>query len=133
MTDLHALIIDDQPGNIDVLALLLQNEGVSHTAITSPRNLADTLEQLGQADVVFLDLEFPNGNGFDMLAELQAHPLLSGIPIVAYTVHVSEIDRARSEGFHSFLGKPLDTRRFPDQLRRILNNEPVWEISSGIE
>ena len=43
-----------------------------------------------------------------------------------YTVHVSEIGVARDLGFHSFLGKPLDVDKFPEQLKRILNDEPVW-------
>ncbi len=128
MSSPHALIIDDNRMNIDVLVMLLSNEGVSHTAIESPRYFAETLDQLDHVDVVFLDLEFPNGAGFNLLEDLKTNPRLSGVPIVAYTVHTSEIDEARRVGFHSFLGKPLDARRFPDQLQRILNDESVWEI-----
>jgi len=52
---------------------------------------------------------------------------LGRVPIIAYTVHVSEIDVVRQHGFDGFLGKPLDSARFPQQLARILNREPVWE------
>jgi len=38
------------------------------------------------------------------------------------------IDVARRAGFDSFIGKPLDLRGFPDQIRRILNGQPVWEV-----
>jgi hypothetical protein len=31
-------------------------------------------------------------------------------------------------GFDGFLGKPLDSARFPEQLDRILAGKPVWEI-----
>jgi two-component system cell cycle response regulator DivK len=37
--------------------------------------------------------------------------------------------KARESGFDGFLGKPLDPDRFPEQIRRILNNEPVWEYT----
>ncbi|PJF29257.1 MAG: response regulator, partial [Phototrophicales bacterium] len=75
----------------------------------------------------FLDLEFPNHTGFEIFAKLKALPKLADIPIVAYTVHNSEIDTARKAGFHSFLGKPLTLSKFPDQLQRILTGIPVWE------
>ncbi len=50
------------------------------------------------------------------------------IPIVAYTVHISEINMARQVGFHSFLGKPLDMDSFPHHLSQILSGEGVWVI-----
>ena len=83
---------------------------------------------MGPVDLVFLDLEFPNYDGFDILADLQADPRLAHVPFVADTVHISEQNQARQAGFHSFLGKPLDVQKFPEQVRRILNGERVWEI-----
>src|SRR6185503_4071049 len=124
----HALIIDDNDLNIDVLSMMLANEGLSYTSVQLPRDVADVLPELEAIDIVFLDLEFPDGDGFEMLPELKANPQLKGVPIVAYTVHISEIDAARRAGFHSFIGKPLDARRFPNQLKRILNKQPVWEV-----
>jgi CheY-like chemotaxis protein len=125
----YALIIDDNQANAEVLEMLLKSEGVGSTIVYLPRNLPAVLDQLeSQMDVVFLDLELPNHNGFDLMEMLREHPRVNGAPLVAYTVHTSEINEAREAGFHSFLGKPLDTRRFPDQLHRILNNQPVWEI-----
>jgi CheY-like chemotaxis protein len=123
-----ALVIDDRPINLDALAALLRREGVATILLESPRTLEAVLEQAGPIDVIFLDLEFPNYSGFDILATLQAHPRLQGVPVVAYTVHVSELNEARMAGFHSFIGKPLDVSQFPDQLRRILKGERVWEV-----
>lgn len=124
----HALIIDDNPMNIDVLILLLNREGVSYTSATSPMRIMDALTGVAQVDVVFLDLEFPNDDGLKLIADLKQQPTLVHTPIVAYTVHTSEIDEARKAGFHSFLGKPLNLNRFPDQLQRILAGMPVWEV-----
>lgn len=129
MTNRRALIIDDNQSNADVLEMLLKNEGISSTVVALPRNLPVILDELsGQVDVVFLDLELPNHDGFELLEMLKPDSRLGGAPIVAYTVHTSEINEARQAGFHSFLGKPLDTQRFPDQLKRILDGVPVWEI-----
>lgn len=123
----QALIIDDNRGNLDVLSMMLNQQGVMVTAVQSVKQISFALSTLSP-DVVFLDLEFPNGNGFDILREMKGNPSLAGIPIVAYTVHTSEIDEARQAGFDSFIGKPLDSRRFPDQIKRILSGQAVWEV-----
>jgi two-component system cell cycle response regulator DivK len=38
-----------------------------------------------------------------------------------------EVLQAQKAGFDGFLGKPLDPDRFPDQIRRLLAREHVWE------
>ncbi|MBN2303987.1 MAG: response regulator [Anaerolineae bacterium] len=123
-----ALIIDDNHRNLDALALLLKREGVQPITLLSPRDISAVLGESGPVDVVFLDLEFPHHDGLALVRQLQADPRLTGVPIVAYTVHVSEQNEARDAGFHSFIGKPLSVERFPDQLRRILDGERVWEV-----
>jgi two-component system cell cycle response regulator DivK len=125
---LHALIIDDNRNNIDVLTMFLEREGVSQTAVQNARQISKTLDQLDRVDVVFLDLEFPYGDGFQVLETVKAIPEFADVPVIAYTVHTSEIDEARRAGFDGFLGKPLDSRRFSGQLNRILNGIPVWDI-----
>jgi CheY-like chemotaxis protein len=124
----HALIVDDNMSNVEALKALLQREDVACTTLTSPLELPGVLNTLEAINVVFLDLEFPNFHGFDILAQLQTDPRLASVPFVAYTVHTSEQNEARQAGFHSFLGKPLDVQKFPRQLERILNGEHVWEI-----
>lgn len=123
----HALIIDDKQMNIDVLTMLLGHENVSFTSLTSPRHLDEVIEET-EIDVIFLDLELPNNDGFDILQDMKADSRFTDIPIIAYTVHTSEIDRARRAGFDGFLGKPLNTQRFAQQLERILKGEKIWEI-----
>lgn len=125
---IEALIVDDNPINHDVIATLLETVGLKAIAIDSPRLIGETLDSATNIRVIFLDLEFPQHDGFELLKELKADPRLVGIPIVAYSVHTSEIDRARRLGFHSFLGKPLNAQAFASQLERILNNEHVWEV-----
>jgi two-component system, cell cycle response regulator DivK len=126
MSAYHALIIDDKLTNIDVLAMLLEREGVDFTAVTISRHVLATIEEIERIDVVFLDLEMPNGDYRQVLSQLKANPRLAGVPIIAYTVHTSEIDAARRVGFDGFLGKPLQVADFPKHLRRIMNGESVW-------
>jgi len=127
MSEKHALIIDDNAKNVTVLTRLLAAERVSSTQITQPKQLEATLEGLNQVDVVFLDLEMPDLDGYQVLQYLKTEARFQTIPVVAYTVHLSEMAAAHQQGFDGFLGKPLDSDRFPDQLARILSGEAVWE------
>lgn len=124
----RALIIDDNPLNVDVLRLMLERMHVISITASTLREAGALIGQIEPPNVVFLDLEFPHGDGFAFLETLKAAPQLSGVPIVAYSVHTSEIDRARRLGFDSFLGKPLNAQRFPEQLENILKGVPVWEV-----
>jgi len=127
MLGTHALIIDDTPVSIDVLSMLLKNEGIDSLALASPNDLADAIECMPPIAMVFLDLEIPNYDGFEILDQLRGMEYMSGVPIIAYTVHTSEMDAARKAGFDGFLGKPIRASAFADQLQRIRNREPVWE------
>jgi two-component system cell cycle response regulator DivK len=126
MLQMHALIIDDNAFNVEVLERLLSSLGGTYTAAQDPTRVVEIVQRLKEIDVVFLDLEMPKRDGYQMLAILRQE-LGMAVPIVAYTVHTSEIDYARRLGFDGFLGKPLDPDRFPGQLERILNGEPVWD------
>ena len=123
----HALIIDDNPGNVKVLGGLLSLEGISYTQVREPRRLTDILQELNQVDVVFLDLEMPDLNGYEVLKLIREQAAFQDVPVVAHTVHINEIATARYLGFHSFISKPIKAERFPDQLARILRGEHVWE------
>lgn len=123
----YAMIVDDNTKNLHILAKMLEAEGVSTVEVPSPTHLDDVLAEIDALDVIFLDLEMPGLNGYEVLEVLKADPRFAHVPVVAYTVHVSEITVAHKLGFHSFIGKPLDMEKFPSQLSRILAGEHVWE------
>ena len=124
---MYAMIVDDNPKNLHILAKMLEAEGVATVEVPSPTLLDDVLAEIDSLDVIFLDLEMPGLNGYEVLEMLKADPRFAHVPVVAYTVHVSEITVAHQLGFHSFIGKPLDMDKFPGQLSRILAGEHVWE------
>lgn len=125
----HVVIVDDNHLNVEVLTMLLARENIGYTTLDSPRYLQETLTNQGHIDVIFLDLEMPNYNGIETMRTLKADERYANIPIIAYTVHTSEIDVVRRAGFDGFLGKPVDPHRFPILLKHILAGESVWEIN----
>jgi len=124
---MHALIIDDDRYSLSVLNQILSMEGVTSTTVSNSKVLPDLLATLPVLSVIFLDLEMPNMNGYQIFQQLRAEPRFQGVPIVACTVHTSEIGSLRKYGFDSFIGKPIDADAFPAQLRQILGGQAVWQ------
>jgi two-component system cell cycle response regulator DivK len=89
---------------------------------------ADTLQRL---DLILMDIRLPYEDGYGALKKIRASNRLKSIPIIAVTAEAStdQMNKAKNSGFDGFLGKPLDPDKFPDQIRRILSGESVWEFS----
>ncbi len=126
MTNTHALIIEDDINSAKVLAHLLARQGIESIIVTDTAQLEGQVNET--PDLVFIDLEMPRMDGYEVLTELRGIQHYNEIPIVASSVHTGEIHRVRDAGFTSFIGKPLAKDIFPGQLARILSGENVWEI-----
>lgn len=126
MSSPPALVVDDNGRNLDVLAHLLERQGFGVIRVADPTTVDAALQGVARVDVAFVDLEMPNVDGYTVLRALKADGRFQGVPIVAYTVHVSEMDVAYNQGFDGFLSKPLDAQRFPELLAMILSGKPVW-------
>jgi CheY-like chemotaxis protein len=124
----QVLIIDDEAFNLEVLQRLIIAEGDTPTCLQDVGKLQATLAERGaDFQLAFIDLEMPKMDGYKVFTLLR-QALGEDFPVVACTVHTNEITNVRNLGFHSFVGKPIDLERFPDQYRRILNGEHIWEI-----
>lgn len=127
MSRAHALIIDDDIGSSMVLVNLLEVEDVSATVINGTADFADQLDDIPDCDVIFLDLEMPDLDGYQVFDLLMADARFQQVPIVACSVHSNEIAHTRRSGLSGFIAKPLDPARFPAQLERMLSGEAVWD------
>jgi len=128
MSNLSALIIDDNAMDAAILRSLLDRLEVAYEVLPDSRQVAAQLNSVPRPDVIFLDLEMPGLDGYMVLQAIQAHPDFTRVPVVAYTSNSAEMPNARAAGFHSFLGKPLRGSVFAEQLDRIINDDPVWEV-----
>ncbi|MEO0563917.1 MAG: response regulator [Chloroflexota bacterium] len=129
MTTPQALIVEDNVMNSEILETLLQQSGIASASITSPNDIQETIAQMSNIAVIFLDLEFPTSSGFHIHKTLREAEWAPSVPIIAYSVHTGDIDRANREGFDGFIGKPVDPLLFPEHLKRILAGEAVWSVS----
>jgi two-component system cell cycle response regulator DivK len=124
------LIVEDNFNNFLLMTRLLAFLGVSKCEWkASGWKVLEFAETLGDINLILMDLMLPEADGYQSLEDLRSHPNFEGVPIVAVTADsgVDSMERARSAGFDGFIGKPLDPDRFPDQIRRVLKGEEVWE------
>jgi CheY-like chemotaxis protein len=127
--------VEDDPRSRKVMNLLLRGSlGLQHvTILEDSRNFMAQIEALDPPpQVVFLDIHVAPLDGFAMLSLLQAHPRFQKVPVVALTASVmnEEVGQLRVAGFHGCIAKPIDTDIFPEILKRILNGEAIWNITS---
>lgn len=130
--DATVLVIEDNLNNFLLIARLLAFVGVKQCEWkASGWQVVEYAETLPHIDLILMDIFLPERDGYDALNLLRSHPRFKDIPIIAITADASveSMERARKAGFNGFIGKPIDPDRFPEQIRRILRGEPVWEIS----
>ncbi|MBI3241583.1 MAG: response regulator [Chloroflexi bacterium] len=131
--DATVLIVEDNPSNFVLMARMLAYMGVQRCEWkTSGWQVVEFADTLPQVDLILMDIRLPYEDGYAALNKLREHPRLANTMVVAVTAEASteQMSRARAAGFDGFLGKPLDTDKFPDQIRRMLRGEPVWELST---
>ena len=128
--EITVLIVEDNVSNFVLMARMLDHIGIHCEWKTSGYEVVEYADTLPEVNLILMDIRLPYEDGYEALRKLRASEALRDIPVVAVTAYASEeqLQRSRTAGFDGFLGKPLDPDRFPDQIRSILDGEPVWEI-----
>jgi len=130
LKDATVLVVEDNVSNFVLIARMLGYLGIHCEWKTSGYEVVEYADTLPRLDLILMDIRLPYEDGYGALKKIRESERLSATPIVAVTAEASEeqIKKARAAGFDGFLGKPLDPDRFPEQIQRILNGEPVWEL-----
>jgi two-component system cell cycle response regulator DivK len=106
------LVVEDDEWSRRIVVDLLQMRG--HDVIEAVD--ADSARAgLTQApELVLLDIQFPGGNGLEILGEARTDPGLAGLPVIALTASAMSGDRERflRQGFTAYMSKPIDVKTF---------------------
>jgi len=116
------LYIEDNPANLKMVARVLgRRRGIRlHTAHRP--GLGIQLALAHRPDVILLDINMPDMDGYGVLEILKSKAELSHIPVVAISANAMprDIRRAAAAGFTDYLTKPLEVARFHQTLDRLL-------------
>jgi len=129
--DATVLVVEDNVSNFVLIARMLGYLGIHCEWKTSGYEVVEYADTLPRLDLILMDIRLPYEDGYGALKKIRASERLKSITIVAVTAEASveQMEKARISGFDGFLGKPLDPDRFPEQIRRILTGEQVWEMN----
>jgi class 3 adenylate cyclase len=140
------LVVDDNRVNRLLLGRALEQLG--HT-VTFAENGREALETLGrrQVDLILLDIEMPEMDGYQVLEALAADPRLRDLPVVMMS-SVEEVDsvaRCIEMGAEDYLFKPvnpvllrarigtsLEKKRLRDQQRELFRKFATVEVAEQL-
>ena len=130
--DACVLIVEDNVRNYALLARLLVFLGVKQTEWKRSgwQVLEFVKDAMPRVDLILLDIHLPEEDGYEVLERFRKDERFSKTLIVAVTADVSQmnLNRAKLAGFDGFLAKPINVDLFPDQIRRVLQGESVWDL-----
>lgn len=127
---INLVFVDDDQASLVLYEEICNKEGFRYTGIRNPLDIGKLMPGLHDISIIFVDLEMPRMDGFQVLSALRLKSELQSVSIVASTVHSAKIDQARAAGFDGYITKPLNIDKFAHSVRAILNGEQVWELYS---
>lgn len=115
------LLVEDNDRNLKLARDVLEFAGFTVIVAVSGED-AVVRATSARPDLVLMDLQLPGIDGHEALSRLRRDDRTSDIPVVALTAFAMREDRERAlaAGFDGYLHKPIDVRRFPDQVREYL-------------
>lgn len=131
--DAHVLVVEDNVPNFVLIARLLAYMGIQKCEWkTTGWGVVEFAKTMPKVDLILMDLRLPHEDGYEALEQIRSDPELQDTLVVVVTAQASsvEMQKARQAGFDGFLSKPLDADVFPEQIRRILEGESVWEMGT---
>ncbi len=116
MTQIRTLVVDDEPlAREGIVAMLAQDPEVEVVGTCADGQSAVTAIRAQRPDLVFLDIQMPKRDGFEVLADLKPEERPKVIFVTAYDKYAI---RAFEQNATDYLLKPFRDARFSDALSR---------------
>lgn len=115
------LVVDDQPALAHMMADLLADAGyATRTAENGRAALAEV--QAEPPDLLLLDVQMPELDGFEVASMLKADPATATIPIIMVSAHEGRGARlvGLESGAEDYLSKPVDPAELIAKIRNLL-------------
>jgi len=118
--DASILLVDDQESNIDLLTQLLRDVGYTHVTATMKPGEVCALHRKNRYDLILLDLQMPEMDGFQVIEGLKANDGQGYLPVLAITAQPGHKLRALQCGARDFISKPFDIVEARTRIRNML-------------
>jgi PAS domain S-box-containing protein len=120
---LHTLLyVEDNPANLELVEQLIARSSDMHLLCAVNGNSGIELARANRPDVILMDINLPDIDGFEALRILRSDPATAHIPVVAISANAmpSDIEKGLSAGFLRYITKPIKVNEFMDTLDAVL-------------
>ena len=115
------LYVEDNPENRILIQRILMVEGYDVLFAENALQAMDNAQN-NSIDLILMDINLPDIDGYTLTSQLRQLPNLSNVPILALTANVMKGDRERSleAGCDGYIQKPIDVDDLPRQIEDYL-------------
>ena len=115
------LVVDDQPANLKLLALLLEGEGFEVATAGDGVEMRAAL-RARRPEVIVMDVQLPVEDGLSLTRALKRDPATASILVVGVSAYAmpDDVARARAAGCDAYVTKPTGTRNLGTLIRDLL-------------
>jgi PAS domain S-box-containing protein len=130
------LLAEDNKVNQMLAVALLKKRGYEVAIADNGREAVDLVKR-SAFDVVLMDVQMPEVDGFEATAMIRAMEAMTAkrLPIIAVTAHAMEGDRQRclDAGMDDYVSKPMDPEKLEAAIVRWTNQLPDFEHSHALD
>jgi len=126
------LIVEDEPGMIELLTIALEDEGYE---VSIASNGVEGLKQIEkeEPDLIISDVMMPDMNGFEFCERLRNDPRTASIPFIFLTAKKDVSDRVRglNLGADDYISKPFHVVEVVARIRSLLQRSDRTKKAKG--
>lgn len=127
------LVVDDDPDILRLVETVLERDGFIVETATSSADLFRKLPQF-KPELLILDLQLPDEDGFAILKKLKANPVTVGLPVVMLTVQ--SVDSYKIAGLEigadDYIVKPFNQGEMVARIKAVLRRTKPKDNLKGI-
>lgn len=118
------LVVEDEVDSLNLIGLLLQQEGATVTLLTSATTVLEILQE-SPIDILISDVGMPDMDGYQLIQQVrtQLPESIRQIPAIALTAYTGEGDREQTlaAGYDRHLAKPFEPVRLIETIVSLSN------------
>jgi two-component system sensor histidine kinase/response regulator len=116
----RVLLAEDNEINQQIALELLSRAGADVVVAENGREAVEKVTQGGRFDIVLMDVQMPEMDGYEATRRIRADERFVDLPIIAMTAHVlvQERQKAAEAGMTEHISKPIDPQALFEILRR---------------
>jgi two-component system cell cycle response regulator DivK len=124
MSKATILYVEDNVDNRTLVRRVLTADGYEVTEAGGAANALESIQKQ-RPDLILMDINMPNVDGYTLTARIKAIPGLQSVPIIALTANVMRGDREKSleAGCDGYIQKPIDIDTISQYIERYLRKK----------